>query len=59
VKKASWIISIVIIVAISGCQKIAYKPYLPEQYRVDADEPDPTLPGILTGKRGEYVIYEK
>jgi len=43
---------------LAGCpKKIAYKPYLPEQYRGEPGDPEPTMPGIFTGKRGEYVIY--
>ena len=30
-----------------------------EQYRGGVDEPEPTMPGLFTGKRGEYVIYER
>jgi len=44
---------------LTGCPKYKYKPYLPEENRGEPDEPDPTLPGLLTGKRGEYVIYGK
>ena len=58
-KKLGWIMLVAAVVAMAGCQKIAYKPYLPEQYRGDPKDPEPTLPGILTGKRGEYVIYGK
>ena len=56
-KNVGWIALIVLAIATVGCQKIAYKPYLPEEYRVDADEPSPSLPGAFTGARGEYVIY--
>ncbi len=42
---------------LTGCPKYVYKPYLPEQYRGPADEPDGTTGGIFTGKKGEYVIY--
>jgi len=49
-----------IAVVLAGCPKnISYKPYLPEQYRGGVDEPEPTMPGLFTGKRGEYVIYER
>ena len=41
--------------ALSGCQKIPYKPYLPEAQRGDPTEPKG--PGIFTGKKGEMVIY--
>lgn len=58
-KKLGWIALIAAVVAMAGCQKIAYKPYLPEQYRGDPSDPEPTLPGVFTGKRGEYVIYDK
>lgn len=54
-RKFGWIALIALAVSLTGCPK--YKPYLPEQYRGPADEPDSTIPGILTGKRGEYVIY--
>lgn len=56
-RNKSWIALVAIVIATAGCQKIPYKPYLPEQYRGDPSEPDPTLPGLLTGKKGEYVIY--
>lgn len=49
----------VAIIAAAGCQKIPYKPYLPEQYRGDPKDPEPTQPGIFTGRKGEYVIYGK
>lgn len=42
----------------SGCS--GYKPYLPEQYRTSETDPtdqSPTLPGIFTGKKREWVIY--
>ena len=42
---------------LAGCPR--YKPYLPEQYRGDPSEPDSSIPGVFTGKRGEYVIYGK
>lgn len=56
-KRLSWIAFCVAIIAVAGCQKIGYKPYLPEEYRGDPKDPSPTQSGILTGKRGEYVIY--
>jgi hypothetical protein len=46
-----------VILGASGCTKIRYKPYLPEHLRGDLDDGDPSLPGILTGKSGEYTIY--
>jgi hypothetical protein len=52
-----WIALIAVALTLTGCPK--YKPYLPESMRGPADEPEPTLPGVLTGKRGEYVIYGK
>ena len=58
--KLRWAVLIAIAVVLAGCpKKIAYKPYLPEQYRGGVDEPEPTMPGLFTGKRGEYVIYER
>ena len=42
-------------VAVTGCQKIPYKPYLPEAQRGDPKEP--SQPGLFTGKRKGYVIY--
>ena len=48
---------IAVAMLLTGCPKYKYKPYLPEQYRGEPDEPDPTLPGVFTGKKGEYVIY--
>jgi hypothetical protein len=42
-------------VALAACQKIPYKPYLPEAQRGDPIEPKG--PGIFTGKKGEYTIY--
>ena len=50
-----WSVLIAAAMTLAGCPK--YKPYLPEEYRVPANEPSPTLPGIFSGKRGEYVIY--
>lgn len=55
--KLSWIVMIAAAIAVAGCQKIAYKPYLPEEYRGDPQDPSPTQPGIFTGRKGEYVIY--
>lgn len=52
-----WIALIALAVTLTGCPKYKYKPYLPEQYRGPADEPDGTAGGIFTGKKGEYVIY--
>jgi len=43
--------------ALAGCPK--YKPYLPEEYRGPVDEPAKNLPGIFTGRKGEFVIYER
>jgi hypothetical protein len=57
VAKLGWIALIAVAFVLTGCPKYTYKPYLPEEYRGKPDEPDPTLPGILSGKRGEYVIY--
>lgn len=56
-KKVGWIALIAVAFSLAGCPK--YKPYLDEQYRGPADEPDSSIPGVLTGKRGEYVIYGK
>lgn len=53
-KKYGWIA--LVAAAIAGCQSIAYKPYLPEQFRGYIEDPEPTQPGLFTGKRGEYVI---
>jgi len=39
----------------SGCQKIPYKPYLPEEMRAPSGEP--TQPGAFTGKKRGWVIY--
>ena len=56
--KLRWAVLIAIAMVLAGCpKKITYKPYLPEQYRGEPGEPEPTMPGIFTGKRGEYVIY--
>jgi hypothetical protein len=53
-----WAALIAIAVVLAGCpKKIAYKPYLPEQYRGGDEDPEPTLPGIFTGRDGKYVIY--
>jgi len=53
-----WAVLIAIAVVLAGCPKtITYKPYLPEQYRGRNDEPEPTLPGVFTGRDGEFVIY--
>jgi len=57
VRKFGWIVLIALAVSLTGCPK--YKPYLPEQYRGAANDPDPTLPGVFTGRRGKYVIYGK
>ena len=57
--KLGWIAIIAVAMLLTGCPKYKYKPYLPEEYRGKADEPDPTQPGVLTGKKGEYVIYGK
>jgi hypothetical protein len=40
---------------LAGCPK--YKPYLPEEYRVPANEPSPTLPGVFSGRRDGILIY--
>jgi hypothetical protein len=55
VRIVGWSVLIAAAMTLAGCPQ--YKPYLPEEYRVPANEPSPTLPGIFTGKRGEYVIY--
>ena len=52
-----WSVLIAVAMTLAGCPQ--YKPYLPEEYRVPADEPSPTLPGLFTGKKGGYVIYGK
>ena len=59
--KLRWVMLVAIAVVLAGCpNKIDYKPYLPEQYRAEnAGEPEPTMPGIFTGKKGEYVIYDR
>jgi hypothetical protein len=57
VKTLSCVTLIAIALALAGCPK--YKPYLPEEYRGPAGEPSKTLPGIFTGRKGEYVIYGK
>jgi len=57
VTKLGWSAMIAMAILLTGCPKYTYKPYLPEEYRGAPDEPDPTLPGILSGKSGEYVIY--
>ena len=45
-------------IATTACsQKVAYKPYLPEQFRGEPGEPDPSIPGIFTGKKRGYTIY--
>jgi len=59
VAKLGWLAMIAVALLLTGCPKYKYKPYLPEEHRGEPDEPDPTLPGLLTGKRGEYVIYGK
>jgi hypothetical protein len=44
--------------AMTACsQKIPYKPYLPEQFRGNPEDPDPTIPGLFTGKRRGFVVY--
>jgi hypothetical protein len=57
VKKVSTIfLTMMALSLVTGaCQKIPYKPYLPEAQRGDPTEPKG--PGLFTGKRGEYVIY--
>jgi len=55
--KAGWILLIAASVLLTGCPRYKYKPYLPEEYRGEPDEPAPTQSGIFTGKGGEYVIY--
>jgi hypothetical protein len=57
VKALSCLALIALALTLVGCPK--YKPYLPEEYRGPADEPSKNLPGIFTGRKGEYVIYGK
>jgi len=54
-----WFGILVIAFAMAGCQTIKYKPYLPEEFRGDPEGPDPSVPGVFTGKSGEYTIYGK
>jgi hypothetical protein len=51
----SLILLVAVATTLGGCP--SYKPYLPEQYRVKANEPEPTLGGVFTGRKGQYVIY--
>jgi len=53
-----WLVGLMfVILGASGCTKIRYKPYVPEHLRGDTSDGDPSVPGILTGKSGEYTIY--
>lgn len=48
----------VVAITTSACsKKIPYKPYLPDQFRGEPGEPDPTIPGLFTGKKRGYTIY--
>jgi hypothetical protein len=49
------VLLVLVAFSVTGCPR--YKPYLPEQYRGDAQDPDSSIPGIFTGKKREYVIY--
>jgi hypothetical protein len=51
----SWTLLVAVAITLGGCP--SYQPYIDERYRVKANEPDPTLGGIFTGKKGHYVIY--
>jgi hypothetical protein len=54
-----WLVGLILIaLGVTGCTKLKYKPYVPEEYSGESGT-DPNSPGIYTGKSGEYVIYGK
>jgi len=56
--KLRWAVLVAMAAVLSGCPKnLTYKPYLPEEYRGEPGDADPTLRGVLTGRSGKYVIY--
>ena len=53
-----WLAGLILITLnVTGCSKVNYKPYLPEEYRGDESEPSSDIPGVFTGKGREYIIY--
>jgi hypothetical protein len=53
-----WLVGLILIAfGVTGCQKLKYKTYLPPEYRGDDSERDQSVPGLFTGKSGEYTVY--
>jgi hypothetical protein len=53
----SWIVLVVVAATLWGCN--GYKPYLAEEFRGPAEDPPSNMPGLFTGRKGGYVIYER
>jgi hypothetical protein len=54
-----WLVGLILIAfGVTGCSKLKYKPYLPPEHRGDnTHEWNRSIPGIFTGKSGEYTVY--